>query len=171
MVSMRPTVGGTPWCGTARRPAWNPPTTHGGLRWRRLRKTHGIVMAVLVAGVIAGCSTGGTVKQLTPADAPSLAGTWQGLISPPSGSNQSATLVVKPDGTYQTTAGAFSSTGKLEIVNGHVQFLSTGGTGGLATGSRSGSAVVMDRDRSWGLVGNGYAQQSGPFNFDFNKTK
>ena len=141
----------------------------------KLRKTHGIVMAVLAAAVIAGCSStggpAGTVKQLTPADAASLAGTWQGLISPPSGSNQSATLTVKPDGSYQTTAGAFSSTGKLEIANGHVQFVSTGGTGGLATGQRSGSAVVMDRGSSWGLVGNGYAQQSGPFNFDFNKTK
>jgi len=141
----------------------------------KLRKTLGIVMAVLAAGVIAGCSsTGGpvgTVKQLTPADAASLTGTWQGLISPTSGSNQSATLTVSPDGTYQTSAGAFSSSGKIEIVNGHVQFMSTGGTGGLAAGQRSGSAVVMDRGSSWGLVGNGHAQMSGPFNFDFNKTK
>ena len=37
----------------------------------KLRKTHGIVMAVLVAGVIAGCASSGTVKQLTPADAAS----------------------------------------------------------------------------------------------------
>ena len=141
----------------------------------KLRKTHGIVMAVLVAGVIAGCSaTGGpagTVKKLTPADAASLTGTWQGLISPPSGSNVQATLTVKPDGTYQTAAGAFSSTGKLEISDGNVLFMSTGGTGGLAAGQRSGSAVVMDRGSNWGLVGNGHAQMSGPFNFDFNKTK
>ena len=135
------------------------------------RKTHGIVMAVLVAGVIAGCATGGTVKQLTPADAPSLAGTWQGMISPVSGSRQAATLMVKPDGTYTTSSGAFLSTGKLEIVQGHVQFLSTGGTGGLAAGQRSGSAVVMDRDRDWGLVGSGHAEVTGPFNFDFSKTK
>ena len=138
----------------------------------KLRKTHGIVMAVLVAGVIAGCaSTSGTAKQLTPADAPSLAGTWQGYWSPVSGSNQSMTLMVKPDGTYTTSSGAFLSAGKLEIVNGHVQFVSTGGTGGLAAGQRSGSAVVMDRDKSWGLVGNGYAEMSGPFNFDLSKTK
>ena len=139
----------------------------------KLRKTYGIVMAVLVAGVIAGCATGpsGTVKQLTAADVASLSGTWQGIISPPSGSNTPATLTVTPDGNYQTAAGAFSSTGKVEIVNGHVQFMSTGGTGGLAAGQRSGSAVVMDRGTSWGLVGNGYAQMSGPFNFDFSKTK
>ena len=137
----------------------------------KLRKTHGIVMALLVAGVIAGCASSGTVKQLTPADAASLAGTWQGLISPPAGSNQQATLTVKPDGTYQTSGGAFLSTGKLEIVGGHVQFVSTGGTGGLAAGQRSGSAVVMDRSSSWGLVGNGYAEIAGPFNFDLSKAK
>ena len=138
----------------------------------KLRKTHGIVMAVLVAGVIAGCaSSSSTVKQMTPADASLLTGTWQGYLSPVSGSNQSMTLMVKPDGTYTTSSGAFLSAGKLDIVNGHVQFMSTGGTGGLAAGQRSGSAVVMDRGSSWGLVGNGHAQMSGPFNFDFNKTK
>ena len=137
----------------------------------KLRKTHGIVMAVLVAGVIAACASSGTVKQLTPADAASLAGTWQGYLSPVSGSNQSMTLMVKPDGTYTTSSGAFLSAGKLAIVNGHVQFVSTGGTGGLAAGQRSGSAVVMDRDKSWGMVGNGYGELSGPFNFDLSKTK
>ena len=81
------------------------------------------------------------------------------------------TLMVKPDGTYTTSSGAFMSAGKLEIVNGHVQFVSTGGTGGLAARERSGTAVVMDRDRSWGLVGNGYSEVSGPFNFDLSKTK
>ena len=142
---------------------------------RKLRKTHGIVMAVLIAGVIAGCSaTGGsrgTAKQLTPADLPSLVGTWQGLASPPTGSNTPATLYVRPDGTYTTEAGPFSSTGKFEIVDGRVNFVSTGGTGGLAAGSRMGSAVVTDRDRSWGMVGNGTSDRAGPFNFDFSKTK
>ena len=138
----------------------------------KLRKTHGIVMAVLVAGVIAGCaSMSGTVKQMTPADASLLTGTWQGYLSPVSGSNQSVTLMVKPDGTYTTSSGAFLSAGKLDIVNGHVQFTSTGGTGGLAAGQRTGSAVVQDRDKSWGMVGNGYAEMSGPFNFDLSKTK
>jgi len=139
----------------------------------KLRKIHGIVMAVLVAVVIAGCASmgGGTVKQMTPADASLLTGTWQGYLSPVSASNQSMTLMVKPDGTYTTSSGAFLSAGKLDIVNGHVQFTSTGGTGGLAAGQRTGSAVVYDRDRSWGLVGNGYAELSGPFNFDLSKTK
>ena len=141
----------------------------------KLRKTLGIVMAVLIAEVLAGCSStggpAGTAKQLTPADAASLAGTWNGLVSPSSGSNYPATLMVKPDLTYTTSGGAFLSAGKLEIADGHVQFVSTGGTGGLGAATRSGSAVVMDRGRDWGLVGNGYGTTSGPFNFDFNKTK
>ncbi len=138
-----------------------------------LRKSHGIVMAVLVAGVIAGCATGGTVKQLTPADLASLAGTWQGLVSPVSGSNYPVTLMIKPDGTYTTQGGAFMSAGKIDIVDGYVHFVSTSatGTGAVASGERSGSAAVMDRGDSWGLVGKGYVQMSGPFNFNFSKTK
>jgi hypothetical protein len=79
--------------------------------------------------------------------------------------------MIKPDGTYTSSGGAFLSEGKMQIVNGHIQFISTGGTGGMAASERSGSAVVMDRGNSWGLVGNGSSNVSGPFNFDFNKTK
>ena len=141
----------------------------------KLRKVQSIVIAVLVAGVIAGCSATsgptGTAKQITSADVPALTGTWNGLVSPSSGSNYPATLMIKPDGTYTSSGGAFLSEGKMQIVNGHIQFISTGGTGGMAASERSGSAVVMDRGNSWGLVGNGSSNVSGPFNFDFNKTK
>ena len=141
----------------------------------KLRKAQSIVMAVLVAGVIAGCSaTGGpagTAKQITSADVPQLTGTWNGLVSPASGSNYPARLIINPDGTYTTSGGAFLSAGKMQIVNGHIQFMSTGGTGGMAATERSGSAVVMDRGNSWGMVGNGSSTGSGPFNFDFSKTK
>ena len=141
----------------------------------KFRRAQSLVLAVLVAGVVAGCSaTGGpsgTAKELTSADAPMLAGTWTGLVSPSSGSNYSATLMVRPDGTYTTSGGAFLSAGKLEIVNGRVNFVSTGGTGGMGAATRAGSAVVMDRSNSWGLVGTGHSDVTGPFNFDFNKTK
>ena len=47
----------------------------------KLRKAHGIVMAVLVAGVIAGCASSGTyVRQLTPADAASHTGVNTTLV-------------------------------------------------------------------------------------------
>ena len=133
-------------------------------------KSHGIALVVLIAGLIVGCATAGTVKEATPADAPLLTGTWQGNLYPSSG-GVPATLTVQPDGTYTIQAAAFFSTGKLEIKNGLVLFVSTGGSGPLGSGERSGSASLMDRTTSWGLVGNGYGSRGGPFNFDFNKAK
>jgi streptogramin lyase len=134
-------------------------------------KSLGIAMIVLVAGLVAGCATSGTVKQVTAADASLLTGTWQGNLYPAQGGGQTATVTVAPDGKYTTQAAAFLGSGKLEIKDGYVHFVSTSGTGGLATGERSGSATLMDRGATWGLVGSGYASQSGPFNFDFNKAK
>ena len=133
---------------------------------------HGILMIVLVAAMIGGCASAGTARKLTAADASLLPGLWQGTVNPPGGSTMvPGTLTIRPDGTYTTEAGAFSSTGKVEIKDGFVQFVSTGGTGPLAAGERSGSAVFMDRDTRWGLAGSGHAAIAGPFNFDFSKAK
>lgn len=134
-------------------------------------KSRGIAMVVLVAGLVAGCATSGTAKQVTAADASLFNGTWQGNVYPAQGQSQTATLTVKPDGSYTTEAAAFSSSGKVEIKDGFVHFVSTGGSGAAGTGDRSGSATLMDRGANWGLVGNGYASRGGPFNFDFNKAK
>ena len=133
-------------------------------------KSPGIAVIMLVAGLVAGCASG-TVKQVTPADASLLTGRWTGNMSGASGGNEPAVLTVAPDGTYSTQAGAFSSTGKLDIKDGYVHFMSTSGTGSLGSGDRSGSATLMDRGNNWGLVGSGYGSRGGPFNFDFTKTK
>lgn len=134
-------------------------------------KSRGIAMIVLMAGLVAGCATSGTAKQVTAADASLLTGTWQGWVYPTQQPSQTATLTVKPDGSYTTEAAAFSSSGKIEIKDGYVHFVSTGGTGALGSGDRSGSATLMDRGANWGLVGNGYSSRGGPFNVDFNKAK
>ena len=131
----------------------------------------GIAMVALVAALVAGCATSGTPKQVTAADASLLAGTWQGMLYPGQGGGIQATVIVKPDGSYSTEGGAFLSSGKVEIKDGYVHFISTGGTGPLGSGDRSGSATLMDRGANWGLVGTGYASRGGPFNFDFNKAK
>jgi heat shock protein HslJ len=135
-----------------------------------MTKSLGIAVAVLVAGLVAGCASG-TVKKVTPADASLLTGTWAGTMYSGQAPSTTATLTVRPDGTYTTQAGAFSSTGKAEIKDGYVHFMSTSGTGGLAAGDRAGSATLMDRGSSWGLVGNGYGSTGGPYNFDFSKAK
>jgi hypothetical protein len=128
------------------------------------------MLAALVALAIAGCATKGTVKPVTAADAGLLHGVWQGSVTNPAGRSDPATLTVRPDGSYTTQAGAFSSTGSTQLKDGHVQFVSTSMSGGFAVGERSGSAVLMDRGGSWALVGSGHSQ-SGPFNFDFSKPK
>jgi hypothetical protein len=62
------------------------------------RKMIGLLMAVLLACVIAGCATSGTEKELTAGDAAMLSGVWQGRVYPPGGSMmQPATLTIKPD--------------------------------------------------------------------------
>ena len=134
-------------------------------------KSCGIAMVVLVAGLVAGCATSGTAKQVTAADVPMLAGTWQGNVYPAQGGGQTATLTVKADGSYSTQAAAFSTSGKVEIKDGYVHFVSTSGTGPMGSGDRSGDATLMDRGANWGLVGSGYSSRGGPFNFDFNKAK
>ena len=132
----------------------------------------GLLLFALIASVLAGCASSGTTKQLTAADASLLNGTWQGRVIAPGGSaSQPATLTVRPDGTYSVDAGAYSSTGKIEIKDGAVQFVSTSGTGALAAGDRSGTASLVDRNTSWGLEGSGRASTAGPYNFDFSKAK
>jgi len=137
------------------------------------RRMHGLLVVVLVAWAIAGCaSSSGTAKQLTASDAALLPGAWTGWVTPPGGSGMvPATLTIRPDGTYTIEAGAFSSTGKAEIKDGLVQFYSTSGTGALGAGDRSGTAVLTDRNTSWGLAGSGRGSVAGPFNFEVTKTK
>jgi hypothetical protein len=132
--------------------------------------SRGIAVVTMVAGLIAGCASG-TAKQVTPSDASLLTGAWTGNVYATGAPAATGTLTVRPDSTYTLAAGAFSSTGKAEIKDGYVHFMSTGGTGALGSGERSGSATLMDRGSNWGLVGNGYGSRGGPFNFDFNKAK
>jgi heat shock protein HslJ len=138
------------------------------------RKIVGLMVAVTVAWALAGCASTstGTAKKLTAADASLLPGVWQGRVNPPGTTGMvPATLTIRPDGTYTADAGAFSSSGKAEIKDGFVQFMSTSGTGSLGAGERSGTAVLMDRETTWGLAGSGHASVAGPYSFDFSKTK
>lgn len=134
-------------------------------------KSRGIAMIALVACLVAGCATSGTAKQVTATDASLFIGTWQGNLYPAQGGGQTATLTITPDSSYTTQAAAFLGSGKVEIKDGYLHFVSTSGTGPLGSGDRSGSATLMDRGATWGLVGTGYASRGGPFNFDFNKAK
>ena len=136
------------------------------------RTTHGLLIVALVAWAVAGCASQGIQKKLTAADAALLPGTWGGTVNPPGTTGMvPATLNIRPDGTYSTDAGAFSTSGKVDIRDGFVQFISTAGSGPMGAGDRSGSAVLMDRDTSWALMGSGHASTAGPFSFQFTKQK
>ena len=135
-------------------------------------KTHGLLIVALVVWAVTGCASQGVQKKLTPGDAALLPGTWGGTVNPPGTTGMvPGSLTIRPDGTYSTNAGAYSTSGKAEIKDGFVQFFSTAGSGGMGAGDRSGSAVLMDRDTTWALVGSGHASTGGPFSFEFTKKK
>lgn len=134
----------------------------------------GLLIAAVVVSAIAGCASdmgmGGRVVQVEPGDMAKLAGTWQGTVIFPSGVSYPATLLVRPDGTYTTEAGAFTSKGTTQLKNGRFDFISTYTSGGLSVDNRTGSATLVDKGSSWGLVGSGWAD-AGLYNFDFSKSK
>jgi hypothetical protein len=142
----------------------------------RLARAHGIVAIAIVTALIAGCAgrSVGTPRSLTDADRPMMAGTWQGTFVSSTGATLPATLLVNSDGTYTIQAGPSSSQGKAEIQDGNLVFVASSVAVGRgeagATGQRTGSAVVLDRGDTWGLVGSGRAA-GGPYHFEFSKPK
>ena len=132
-----------------------------------------VLIAAVAASVIAGCAgagMGGTVVPVEPGDLAKLAGTWQGTMIFPSGASYPATLFVYPNGTYATEAGAFTSKGQAQLKNGRFDFITNYTSGGLTVDNRTGSATLVDKGTSWGLVGSGWAD-AGLYNFDFSKPK
>jgi hypothetical protein len=140
----------------------------------RLGKSIPSVLIVLIMlSSIAGCAgggLGGRVVPVEPGDMAKLVGTWQGTMIFPSGASWPATLLVYPNGTYATEAGAFTSRGKAQLKNGKLDFITSYTSGGLAVDNRTGSASLVDQGSSWGLVGSGWAD-AGLYNFDFSKPK
>jgi hypothetical protein len=51
-----------------------------------------------------------------------------------------------------------------------LEFISTATSGVGSTGERIGTAVVLDRGDTWGLVGWGRSP-AGPYNFEFSRTR
>jgi hypothetical protein len=139
----------------------------------RFSAIRGVTVIGLFGLVIAGCATAGstgTVKAVTPADMRWLAGVWQGTMTGMGGGSVPATLTVEADGGYTVRGGAYASQGKAEVKDGKLEFVTTQTSGVGAIGERTGSAVLMDRGDTWGLVGSGRAP-AGPFNFDVSKVK
>jgi hypothetical protein len=131
--------------------------------------------ALLVAGFAVaalGCATGsGSRKAIGPNDLPSLAGRWVGDVILPTGKSETGTFDLTPAGDYVTRAGAFSATGRAQVKDGNLLLTSTSTSGGVATGQRTSTASLSQRnDGRLVLTGRGQSD-SGPFNFEVTKQK
>ena len=137
---------------------------------RRMRALSVLIAVVTMVAGCAGGGIGGRIVPVEPSDLPKLAGTWQGTMIFPSGVGYPATLIVRPNGTYTTEAGAFTSQGKAQLKNGRLDFITTYTSGGLTVDNRTGSATLVDKGDAWGLTGSGWAD-AGLYNFDFSRPK
>ena len=103
-------------------------------------KLSGLVIAAVTALVFGGCAAGGIggrVVPVEPGDMSKLVGTWQGTLILPSGVSYPATLLVYPNGTYVTEAGAFTSRGTAQVKNGRLDFVTSYTSGGLTVDNRT----------------------------------
>ena len=126
----------------------------------------------LVLMTAVGCATGHSASPVTATDLSSLAGTWQGWVRLPTGTNSPATMVMSPGGDYTVKSGAFTTQGQAQIKDGGVVLVSTGGSGSFATSDRASMATLADRSDGTRLLrGTGRDDTAGPFEFEFSKTK
>jgi hypothetical protein len=123
-----------------------------------------VVIAVFTIAAL-GCASSGVPKYIGPNELPSLAGTWVGWVTLPSGRAFEATCNLSGNGDYVVRGGGFSATGKGVVKDGNLYLTSTSMTGGIATGERTSTASLSQReDGSMVLNGFGHAD-AGPFNF------
>jgi hypothetical protein len=126
---------------------------------------------VVFTAVAIGCASTGTQKALAPSDMPALAGTWNGMLTPPSGLNTPGTLTISPDGEYVARAGAFAAQGKAQVKDGALTLTSSSTSGGLATSQRTSTAKLSERPNGvLVLTGSGHSD-AGPFNFEVTRQK
>lgn len=132
-----------------------------------------VLLAVVIAISAVGCASTGTAKKIAPGDLPSLAGTWAGTITLPSGRTEQGVVTLAPSGDYTVRAGAFSAQGKAEVKDGGLALMatSTTGGGGAVTGPRSSVASLIERpDGTLVLSGSGDSS-AGPFDYEVARRK
>jgi len=124
-----------------------------------------VLLIVVFTASAQGCASTGKPRFIGPNDLPSLAGTWTGWVTLPSGRAFEATTSLSPNGDYVVRGGGFSATGRAVVKDGNLLLTSTSTTGGLATDQRTSTASLSERsDGALVLNGSGHAD-AGPFNF------
>jgi len=120
-----------------------------------------------------GCASPGVRKPIGSNDLASLAGTWVGTLTLPSGAPVVGTLVISPNGDYFTQTGAFVARGQTQVKDGNLVLVPTYTSGGLGlvTGERTSVATLSERpDGTLVLTGNGHSD-TGPFSFEVTRQK
>ena len=130
---------------------------------------------VMLTVVLIGCASTGPSRSLAPGDLARLAGTWNGIVTPPSGGGgvmpAEGTLTLSPNGDYVFQVGAIVTRGKAEIKDGTLTLTSTSISGGLETSQRTSTATLSERPGGM-LVLSGFGHSDrGPFNFEVSRQK
>ena len=133
-----------------------------------------MVLAVVTVSAL-GCASRstGVPRTIGANDLSSLAGTWAGTMTLPSGNITRGTMEIAPTGEYVTRAGAFSAAGKAQVRNGNLVLVPamTSGAGGAVTGARTSVASLTERpDGALVLTGTGHSE-AGPFNFEVTRLR
>jgi len=128
------------------------------------------LLAGMVVLAVVGCATSGWPKFIGHDDLKSLAGAWQGALVGRTGGLLPMMVVVNADGTYVTTAEAYSSRGTARVADGNL-LLRSGETTAGQTPERTSAATLSQRDDgTFVLTGSGRSD-AGPFSFVVTKTK
>ena len=136
----------------------------------KARSARVVLIIAFVAMTAFGCASSG-VTPMAAQNVPSLAGTWNGWVSLPTGGSTPGTFELSPGGEYVTRAGAFSARGTAQIKDGVVVLVSSGGSGRLGVTERTSTASLGQRaDGMLVLKGTGRSD-AGPFDFEFTRPK
>jgi hypothetical protein len=126
-----------------------------------------LLVAVLFIGF--GCASmkqQGTIVPITQADLPSLAGVWNGWAY--AGANGfPGELTLRPDGYFNNSVGAFTSTGTFQLQNGSLvsnPYVS----GGLSNADAAVTVQLVEKNGRRYLSGTG-TSNGGPYSFEYSR--
>jgi hypothetical protein len=127
-------------------------------------------MLIGLVALTAGCATSGWPKFIGPDDLTSVAGTWQGGLNGQTRGLLPMQVTVDADGTYTTTAEAYSSRGVARVSDGTLVLQSAGATGSPIPEQTAAATLSQRDDGALVLTGSGRSA-AGPFSFVVTKTK
>ncbi|MGH7331398.1 MAG: hypothetical protein ACREKS_01365 [Candidatus Rokuibacteriota bacterium] len=126
------------------------------------------ILVGVVALAMLGCASSGWPKFIGHDDVKSVAGAWQGGLIGQTGGLLAMGLTVNTDGSYVTTAEAYSSQGTASVRDGTLVFQPAGTAGGSAP-ERTAVATLSQRDDGRLVLTGSGRSEAGPFSFVVTK--